>query len=324
MWALSRLGHEATAFSLLNVELPADLDIFVGQLVAEDAPTDFWQAQARRTDRSFGMVYEIDDDVWNLQQTNADHRHFMGKVGEQIKQNIAVSDAVTVTTAHLAEQIRPYNPNVFVIPNCFDAAILSHERARCETLTVGWSGGSSHQHDFLAVSKDVQTFFKRNPRVDTHFIGVNHGAAIGRPASRFTPWKTNLVEYLHSVDFDLGIVPLAYHAFNRSKSDLKFLEYASLGIPVVASDFGPYAGSIVQGVTGLKVKHPHEWSRHLNALASDEAMREEIGGNARAWATSRTVQANAWRWEDAYNTVLGRPTGDLADSAEHLISVPSP
>ncbi|UQX87943.1 glycosyltransferase family 4 protein [Jatrophihabitans telluris] len=310
VWALNRAGHDALAFSVLNVDLPSDLDVLVGQIVAGQTQTEFWQSQARRADRSFAMVYEIDDDVWNLDMTNPSHRAFAGDVGEQVRANIEVADAVTVTTDYLAERIRPINPNVFVTPNCFDASLLTHERPRAEKLTVGWAGGSSHQHDFLAVAKDLHAFFKRNPQVDTHFIGVNHGDKIGRPGSRFSPWRSNLVEYMHSVDFDLGIAPLAYHAFNRSKSDLKFLEYSSLGIPVVASDFGPYSESIIHGVTGLKVKHPHEWARHLRALSNDSAMRDELGRNAKSWAAIRTIQANVWRWEDAYYATLGLPTGD--------------
>ncbi|MCW2540421.1 MAG: hypothetical protein JWN95_2146 [Frankiales bacterium] len=308
MWALNNLGNDALAFTVLDGDLPADLDIMVGQLVADEPRSEAWQALAALESRSFGMIYEIDDDVWNLQQTNAEHRHFMGETGERVKRNIAVADAVTVTNEHLAEQVRTYNPNVSVIPNCFDAAILDWQRPRAGRLTVGWAGGSSHHHDFLAVSKDLRQFFKRNPDVDTHFIGVNHGAAIGRPDSRFTGWQDNLVEYIHGLDFDIGIAPLAFHAFNRSKSDLKFLEFASLGIPVVATDYGPYSSAIIHGVTGMKVKYPHEWARHLRTLTNDPAAREEIGRNARAWSATRTIQANAWRWEDVFYDVLGIPS----------------
>lgn len=315
MWALSAAGHDALAFSVLNVEIPDDLDVLIGQVVADVARSEQWQSLAAHPGRSFAMIYELDDDVWNVHPSNPALEHFDGETIERMQRNIAVADAVTVTTEMLADQVRPYNSRVFVVPNCFDAAILGYQRPRAETLTVGWSGGSSHQHDFLEVSKDLRTFFKRNPELDVHFMGVNHGAAIGRPDARFSSWKSNLVEYLQSVDFDLGIAPLAFHAFNRSKSDLKFLEYASLGIPVVATDFGPYADSIVQGVTGLKVKHPHEWARHLRALACDEAMRTEIGNNARSWAATRIIQANTWRWEEAYYSALGITPAAAAPAA---------
>jgi glycosyltransferase involved in cell wall biosynthesis len=308
MWALSRFGHDATAFSQLNVDPPEDLDVLVGQLVVSRERTAVWRALIERPNRSYAAIYEIDDDIWNLRLTGMQNGFFTEELGELAKENIAMADAVTVTNDHLAEVVSVYNKNVYVIPNCFDAAILEHERPVAEKLTVGWAGGSSHVSDYLAVEKDLKTFFRRNPQVDSHFIGVNHGAAVGRPDTRFTPWAPNLVDYIRNLDFDIGIAPLAWHAFNRSKSDLKFMEYASLGIAVVASDFGPYAASIQHRVTGMKVRYPHEWSKYLYELSNDHALRAEISANAKAWAASRTIQANFWRWEDVYREVLGKVT----------------
>jgi glycosyltransferase involved in cell wall biosynthesis len=114
----------------------------------------------------------------------------------------------------------------------------------------------------------------------------------------------NLVDYLHTLDFDIGIAPLAYNEFNKSKSDLKVLEYASLGIPVVASDFGPYADTVVHGETGFLVKHSHEWSRYLRMLVEDHQLRETMSVNAKLWASERTIQGNVWRWEMAYRAVI--------------------
>lgn len=309
MWALNRVGHNAVAYSRLDPKLPDGLDVLIGQIVVTDEASEFWISQAKRTDRAFAMVYEIDDDLWHLDPSNPSAGYWSREMVAKLRNNIEVADAVIVTNDHLAEVISPINDNVAVIPNCVDAAVLDYERPRAEKLTLGWAGGSSHGIDFASVRNNVRTFLRRHPEVDTHFMGVNHGPDVGRPNARFTGWQSNLVEYLQSIDFDLGIAPLAYTTFNRSKSDLRFLEYAALGIPVVVSDFGPYADSVVHAVTGLKVKHPHEWATHLGALANDEAMRAELGRNARNWASTRTIQANVWRYEEAFASLLGIPYG---------------
>lgn len=304
MWGLSQLGHDATAFSVLDVELPEDLDVFVGQRVAEQERCEVWLATAARPDRVTAMIFEIDDDVWNIHPSNVlASRLREAEVQARVEEGIRRSDAVTVTSDFLGEVVSRINPNVHVLPNSIDEALLQHERPRNERLTIGWAGGSSHANDFDFVRGQLRTFFRRHPDVDMHFVGATHGAEIGRPDARRTAWNLNLIDYLKAIDFDIGIAPLAYNRFNRSKSDLKFLEYAALGIPVVASDFGPYAESIEHGVTGLLVKHPHEWGTHLRALVEDEAMREEIGANARRWAATRTIQTNAWRWEQVYQSV---------------------
>jgi glycosyltransferase involved in cell wall biosynthesis len=305
MWALGRAGHDTLAFSRLDAELPADLDVLVGQRVCEPDRARVWLELAARADRRFAMVFELDDDLWNVHATNhgaASFRH--AAVQATIDRCIAAADAVTVTTPQLADIVRTRNPQVHVLPNCVDEALLHHRRPRTERVTIGWAGGSSHRNDFDFVRNDLRTVLRRNPAVDMHFIGVNYGASVGRPDARYTAWNTNLVDYLHTLDFDIGIAPLAYHVFNRSKSDLKVLEYAALGIPVVASDYGPYPDSIQHGVTGFLVKRDHEWGKYLRELVNDEGLRTELGENARRWAATRTVQANSSRWEAAYAAAL--------------------
>jgi glycosyltransferase involved in cell wall biosynthesis len=315
MWALTLMGHDAAAFTDLNVDIPEDLDILVGQLIATPGRADRWKALAADPRRSFGMVYEIDDDIWDLHPSNPHHRFYDATVQRTAIECLQMADAVTVTTDHLAEVVSRYNANVAVLPNCFDAAVLRHERPRTERLTVGWAGGSSHAHDFASVQKELRSFFRHNPQVDAHFVGTNFGAAVGRPDARFTPWVTNLVDYIAGLDFDLGIAPLAYNAFNRSKSDLKVLEYASLGIPVVASDFGPYAESVVHGVTGMLATRPHEMTKYLRMLVNDDDLRTELGVNARSWAASRTIQGNVWRWAEAYGSLIGRSMPEVTGAA---------
>jgi glycosyltransferase involved in cell wall biosynthesis len=304
MWGLSAAGHDARAFLDLNVDLPGDLDVLVAQRLSSPEDTDLWLALAERGDRTYRMVFEIDDDLWNLHPTNVSATSwFTSEALARMDACIAAADAVTATTEQLAERVRSRNPNVHVIPNCIDAALLTRQRRRAERVTVGWAGGSSHGVDFGAVQSELKSFLRRNPEVDTHFIGANFGDLVGRPETRHTGWTQNLVEYLSNIDFDIGIAPLAYHVFNKSKSDLKVLEYAAVGIPVVATDFGPYSDSVQHGVTGFLVKRPHEWARYLRDLVNDEAMRAEMGDNARRWAATRTIQANIWRWEAAYRTL---------------------
>jgi glycosyltransferase involved in cell wall biosynthesis len=304
MWAMSCLGHDARAFSDLDMNLPSDLDLLVGQRISNGYWAQFWLETANHPDRDFAMIYEIDDDLWHLDPTNPEAKLFnQPEIRETLQRCVSVADAVTVSTERLGQVVADYNPNVFVLPNCIDQSVLAMTRPRPEAVTVGWAGSPTHYRDFVSVQSELTTFFRKNAWVQTHFVGMNYGEVIGRPHSRNTPWEANLHDYLARVDFDIGIAPLQYTDFNRSKSDIKFLEYAALGIPVVASNFGPYADSIEHGVTGLLAKHPHEWTRYLRQLVNDAAMRDEIGRNAREWAATRTIQANAWRWNAVYQTV---------------------
>jgi hypothetical protein len=70
---------------------------------------------------------------------------------------------------------------------------------------------------------------------------------------------------------------LQWTVFASSKSYIKALEYAALGIPVIASDAEPYRDFVVHGVTGFLVRRDHEWLSYLRELASDDGLRQSMG-----------------------------------------------
>jgi len=103
--------------------------------------------------------------------------------------------------------------------------------------------------------------------------------------------------------FDIGLAPLARTRFNASKSDLRLLELAALGIPWVATDFGPYAdgaeGLGCEDRGGLTVSKPRGWWTHLAALAASDSYRISLRTAGRKWAATRTVDKVLPLWEKA-------------------------
>jgi glycosyltransferase involved in cell wall biosynthesis len=96
---------------------------------------------------------------------------------------------------------------------------------------------------------------------------------------------------------------LADTAFNESKSHIKALEYAALGVPVIAADLAPYNGFVVDGVTGYLVSTEDEWRARLTELINDEAAREAMGAAAKERAAEFVIQ-RGWRlWADAFEEV---------------------
>ena len=76
--------------------------------------------------------------------------------------------------------------------------------------------------------------------------------------------------------WDIALAPLEDTHFNRSKSDLKLLEYSALGLPSVASSVEPYAGW-AHGKTVLHAENtPDAWAEAVAALAADTGMRRGI------------------------------------------------
>ena len=245
-------------------------------------------------------VYEVDDDLLTADPSALPHLTDE-RVKDSIRWMMQRAEMVTVSTPYLAELYSQYNPRVRVLPNMISADLLdlNRRRGRQGKVTVGWAGGQSHLPDWASAAETVAAVLRRHPEADMHFVGADYSPLLHHPCL-WTGWTNDVWDYYRAVDFDIGLAPLADIPFNYSKSHLKAMEYAALGIPVIAQDLPPYREFVADGVTGYLVRTPEEWDKRLEELICDQAAREELGANARAHAAKFTIQGN-WRlWEAAY------------------------
>lgn len=298
--ALNARGHTAIVSNKLT-DGPNDVDVVVGQRIGELRTSEGWCRLAALG--RYRMVYEIDDDIWTVDPSNRDAHVGYSKpeVREAMQASIEASDLVVVTTDTLADVIRPMNPNVAVVPNFVPAWLLDLPTPNTggKTVAVGWSGGSSHAMDWREAMPAIAPTLLREVSTTMHFMGWHPPDAanyLPRYRRRGTGWIESVPDFYRAIDFDIGLAPLAHHVFNRSKSHIKALEYAALGIPCIASDVGPYSDFVRHGETGFLVRQPHEWRRYLRALL-DPTARLEMGAKARALAAEHTIENNIELWE---------------------------
>jgi glycosyltransferase involved in cell wall biosynthesis len=261
------------------------------------------------------LVFEIDDDLWSVPPENkAAHEKFGDPaVRDRLRRNAEAADAVFVSTEPLAKVLGEYNDRVYVLENCVPEGLISMRDAWTTRLDsrviVGWAGSATHSVDFAVMPRSLFKALDEDRRVTVvHTIGPDfftpNGVRAGKVAR--TPWKDDLVDYYRALNFDICLIPLADLPFNTSKSSIKFLEAASLGIPVVASAVGPYAADIEHGVTGFLASSNRDWTRYLDRLLRSPGLRRRIGENARAYARTRAIEGNTWRWEQALAEVISR------------------
>jgi len=307
---LRRRGHnvmlpERGMVWLPDAELNAgDIDVFAGQLLTGPRGMSLWESWQGKT----RLVYDIDDDVFN-----SDHEgslwHRLPECRDIAAYLLSISDLVTVSTEPLVDVVSKYNSNVTVLPNCVHEDLLKIDRPWRDRVTVGWAGGTSHLRDFQYAAPMLARFLAKHPAADFHFVGADYTPLLKVPdgRTRHTRWQPDVWDYYRGIDFDIGIAPLdPASAFSKGKSHIKALEYAALGIPVIASASPPYNGFVQHGVTGYLVKHDHEWGRYLRDLVNDEAMRLEMGAAAKKLAAGWTIQGRYGAWEQAYGRVMDR------------------
>jgi glycosyltransferase involved in cell wall biosynthesis len=306
-------GHEIVCEAVKSNVGSDGADVIVGQFIGghgirdeSNSVTDVQLVHRwwRGLSRDCRLVYELDDDPFQVEPHNQFYHHYMNPFAfDSITHCIQIADLVTVSTPMLAERICEINPNVVVLQNRIDESLLSMERPRRGRITIGWAGSHSHLHDIELCAYGLRRTLDRNNNVDAHFVGADYRSIIARPM-RHTQWCINTVDYYKLIDFDIGLAPLLETRFAETKSHIKALEYAALGIPVIASDSAPYRDFVIDGVTGFLVRKEHEWAVRMRELINDEAMREEMGAKAREVASQWTIQKVWPEWEAAYEGIV--------------------
>lgn len=295
--ALAHYGNHQIQTAVGWSELCKTYPIIIGQRIGKpDGALPLW----RRLRPGHRLIYETDDDFFTIDEFNfrAKQEHSPSLL-DMVEQALAVAHSAVVSTDPLADVIRKYNSDVTVLQNCIDGQLLTLERPHRDRVTLGWAGGDSHLKDWRTLAPHLKRFMKRNAAVELHIIGTNFAKMFKIP-SRETDWQ-DVWNYYCSIDFDIGLAPLDPSLpFNRSKSHIKALEYAALGIPVIATDMEPYRDFVIHGETGFLVRHDHEWNRYLGQLVQDKALREKMGKQAKERAADYTIQHNWRAWEQAY------------------------
>jgi glycosyltransferase involved in cell wall biosynthesis len=119
-----------------------------------------------------GIITVCDiDDYWLPTKEHPLHDLIkQDKIHEKIVANLKVSKYVTTTTTIFADEIKKFNPNVFVFPNAIDPNESQFKEVTPESdkLRVGWLGGSSHLHDLMLLDGMVSKL--RDIKDDLQFV----------------------------------------------------------------------------------------------------------------------------------------------------------
>ena len=307
---LKRLGYEVVLDQTLR---PEDVDRF--DVIVFQRKTDERSLEIIKVANSAGKltVYEIDDDVWNVARTNPGAGTWTQTALSGLARCAGACQLVTTASEVLAQRLRRINPHVRVLPNSLPADSWDYPKPkeqREDRVVLGWAGSSSHVEDLRIISEVVQQLVERYPQVEFVFAGGPDDVplTLGNRVRRLE--ATDIRRYPEVLEqIDVGVIPLQDTAFNRAKSDLKFVEYSMLGIPSVASKVEPYLKSVKHGENGFLAVNAKDWLKFLGRLVENVELRREIGARAQAFARTRTIDRTIAHWIRAYK-LGGRPGAD--------------
>jgi len=228
--------------------------------------------------RAAGCRVVVDvDDYWLL-----DDHHIASNVYKQHNfaalqvKHLQQADVVTTTHHRLAEKIAPYNKNVVILPNAIpqQSDYFTAPHTPAEKLRLFWQGSITHERDIALLRNPVKRLNKNScimvmagytPGDDVWQRTAAMYTNSNRLQSQLLPALDPTEYYRHYRHADVCLVPLTSTPFNALKSNLKILEAANLGLPVIASHVQPYTG--MQGV--CYVHNQSHWYQHIQALTNE-------------------------------------------------------
>ncbi len=260
------------------------------------------------------IVFDLDDMLLDVPPWHPSSAE-LSRRAPFIRWVLSEADLITVSTEPLAASLRKVTRRpIRVQPNCVDTSLFVKRRTRSEDGRFRFliSGTSTHARDWTLIERPLRECLDAHRgRVEAVFFGNAPSSLAADPRVRYVPFESayrGYAEQLAKLSVDAALVPLEDSAFNRCKSNIKWLEYSCLGIPGAYSDVGPYRASIAHGKTGLLVGNSEEsWFNAMLALVSEPHETAAMAERARQQVlTEFAIDRGAREFESVLAPLAGR------------------
>ncbi|MDR3537270.1 MAG: glycosyltransferase [Acetobacteraceae bacterium] len=282
----------------------ADLIVTQRYAIPDIAAADALAAHARAT--GAGLVYDIDDDLLHIPITHADAAELRPKA-RTVQRMLRHATQVWVSTPALARAFREVRDDALVLANALDERLWSApprpSHLPGSPLRILCMGTATHSDDFALIQPGLARLKEVfADRVTIDMLGVTSRGDMPSWINRLSMTPNGSMSYPGFVNWitqqrpwDIGLAPLAETPFNRGKSMIKTLDYAALGMPVLASAVEAYRGSLADGPGGMLLPNePQAWYAALSRLRRDPGVRQRLADGARAaFAASGTLASQA-------------------------------
>lgn len=240
--------------------------------------------QKLKEKHGFKICVDVDD-YWELDPHHVLYNEYqqIGFAAIQID-HIKKADLVTTTHGRLRDEIRRHNKNVYVLPNAiphigqFDLIRKPHHLTR-----LFWQGSVTHRADIELLRKPIDNLKDIAGKIKMVIAGWAEGepewdqmtfdyTSGYKHQYQILPGLHVKEYYQHYENACVCLCPLLDSRFNSMKSNLKVLEAANLGLPVICSQVDPYKDLPV-----LYARNAAEWERQIRRLVGSRKRQKEAG-----------------------------------------------
>ena len=239
---------------------------------------------------NFRLIYEIDDICFSedIPDYNKYKTAFTDpKIRESAQEMMAMCDEITVTCPFMRDYYKEKtgNQNVTVVPNFMPKFWLGNRSDLSRTMMslernkrkprILYAGSGAHfdvenrikqKDDFFHVNQVIAKTVDKYQWVFLGAFPLSLKPLVDAGKIEFHPW-VRLYDYgnkLFDLNVNMIVAPLEDNTFNRSKSDLKFIEACALGLPIACQDLCTYENAPIKFKTGDEMIAQIENTLHDN------------------------------------------------------------
>lgn len=280
--------------------------------------------------KDFRVIYDIDD-IPFIEDIPHYNKHRTAFASDEIRNNIQeimeMCGNMTVTNnfmkdyfqSKLADHVKidvipNYIPK-FWMGNYYNRELIEENYSKHKNKPrICWNGSGAH-FDVDRRIKGKDDFYHINDIVRktvndfqwVFFGGISYELAdlVRSGKVEWVPWSKlfNYPEKLFTLNINMFVAPLAENNFNRAKSDLKYLEASTLGIPIACQDMCTYEDAPIKFKTG------DEMIDRIKEVLKDERRYIKESVNGRRFAESRFLEReeNIGKFFESYMYAKGDP-----------------
>jgi len=283
--SLGPLSKLSKLDSTISIELLKNVSWYTisdADILFFERPQDqhYLEAMQMGKDYNIPIWVDFDDDLFSLPRDNPGYSFYSKKNNQAIIEKcIKLADIVTVATETIKQQFSHLNKNIVVIENSLNDYNIPLEKIKNRFKIISWRGSNTHRNDLLSCSEGMFNLAKKYEKEWSWvFVGGQQNNDLWYITDyikqHFNLKECDIVTYhkfLKDLKSSIHMVPLVVNQFNKSKSNISWIEGTLAGAAVIApqglSEFDR------PGITTYNPENPDSFGYFLEKLMKDEKLR---------------------------------------------------
>lgn len=238
------------------------------------------------------VIIDFDDDLFSIPKYNPSHTFYSKK---ENRQNIILAcelaDAITVTTPSLKEVYSKWNNNVSIIENAWNNYNFPFDKNEASNnKIINWRGSATHRDDLLSFKNGILDASNELTDWTWSWMGKDIDFITKHIKNKIVFEEAEIIKYfnnLYELSPAIQIVPLENNTFNKSKSNISWIEATWAGAVTIGPDLPEWNRPGI-----IRVSNNKEMKECIIELSRNYELRNKYWSESKNFITNNLLIKN--------------------------------